>query len=332
MISSNSVVADVNNKTLQPEDDSMLPMYATISDGPIQNSNVMMEKTSVPDLLVENSYNSGPSSTEEAAFPPTYAALPTAKLEEEPNPFEQSFESVEMSKNQQHQHGKVQIMETSSIDDESGWISNLKSGILPPPMLSRSTNTSRMVYNSTVSTFDNASAMMNQTTHAGSQQKRSRQPSASNSCCSEDSSFIISTPLKPKYKKPRKQRKPSVEQPEDEEKRKNFLERNRIAALKCRQRKKQWLQNLQTKVEFLAADNEQFHMQANALRDEVIHLKTLLMIHKDCSINPAAIQAALSRPIPGVFDPSNLSHSALLTSTTSSSMSPPPSSNKHTTV
>merc|ERR1711939_1241313 len=35
----------------------------------------------------------------------------------------------------------------------------------------------------------------------------------------------------------------------DEEKRRNFLERNRVAALKCRQRKKQWLANLQAKVE-----------------------------------------------------------------------------------
>lgn len=116
--------------------------------------------------------------------------------------------------------------------------------------------------------------------------------------------------------------KNSIKDPEDEEKRKSFLERNRIgkcytkkkqkeqkliffllytlAALKCRQRKKQWLQNLQTKVEYLAADNEQFHMQANALREELINLKTLLMAHKDCPINQQDMKLALSRPIPGV--------------------------------
>ncbi|KAG0784337.1 hypothetical protein G6F22_008350 [Rhizopus arrhizus] len=83
-------------------------------------------------------------------------------------------------------------------------------------------------------------------------------------------------------------------------KRKIFLERNRIAALKCRQRKKQWLQNLQTKVEYLTADNEQYSLQASALREELIHLKTLLMAHKDCPINQNAIVDALNRPIPGL--------------------------------
>jgi ribosomal protein L28 len=72
-----------------------------------------------------------------------------------------------------------------------------------------------------------------------------------------------------------------------------------LAALKCRQRKKQWLQNLQTKVEYLAADNEQYRMQANALREELINLKTLLMAHKDCPINQQDMKTALNRPIPG---------------------------------
>jgi hypothetical protein len=70
--------------------------------------------------------------------------------------------------------------------------------------------------------------------------------------------------------------------------------------LKCRQRKKLWLQNLQTKVQYLAADNEQYRMQVNALSEEVIQLKTMLMAHKDCPIDQQAMQAALSRPIPGV--------------------------------
>ncbi|OOQ83403.1 putative bZIP transcription factor (AtfA) [Penicillium brasilianum] len=42
----------------------------------------------------------------------------------------------------------------------------------------------------------------------------------------------------------------------DEEKRRNFLERNRVAALKCRQRKKQWLANLQAKVELFTTEND----------------------------------------------------------------------------
>ncbi|KAG2190741.1 hypothetical protein INT46_004848 [Mucor plumbeus] len=49
----------------------------------------------------------------------------------------------------------------------------------------------------------------------------------------------------------------------NDEKRKIFLERNRQAALKCRQRKKQWLTNLQERVKLLANDNEQLQVQAN---------------------------------------------------------------------
>ncbi|KAI8640618.1 hypothetical protein BD408DRAFT_347639 [Parasitella parasitica] len=71
----------------------------------------------------------------------------------------------------------------------------------------------------------------------------------------------------------------------DEEKRKHFLERNRQAALKCRQRKKQWLTNLQERVEFLANDNEQLQLQANVLRDEVINLRSLLSTHKNCPLS-----------------------------------------------
>ncbi|KAF2095488.1 hypothetical protein NA57DRAFT_8843, partial [Rhizodiscina lignyota] len=70
----------------------------------------------------------------------------------------------------------------------------------------------------------------------------------------------------------------------DEEKRKNFLERNRIAALKCRQRKKQWLQNLQNKVEIYSAENDALSGQVQQLREEIVNLKTLLLAHKDCPV------------------------------------------------
>ncbi|GJJ69561.1 ATF/CREB family transcription factor [Entomortierella parvispora] len=77
------------------------------------------------------------------------------------------------------------------------------------------------------------------------------------------------------------------EKMDEEEKRKNFLERNRQAALKCRQRKKQWLSNLQAKVEYLSTDNEHLQAQTAALRDEIIHLKALLLAHKDCPVAQA---------------------------------------------
>lgn len=70
----------------------------------------------------------------------------------------------------------------------------------------------------------------------------------------------------------------------DEEKRKNFLERNRVAALKCRQRKKQWLANLQNKVEMFSSENDALTQQISQLREEVVNLKTLLLAHKDCPV------------------------------------------------
>ncbi|RCI08499.1 hypothetical protein L249_8836 [Ophiocordyceps polyrhachis-furcata BCC 54312] len=70
----------------------------------------------------------------------------------------------------------------------------------------------------------------------------------------------------------------------EEEKRKNFLERNRVAALKCRQRKKQWLANLQNKVEMYGTENDALTTQVTQLREEVVNLKTLLLAHKDCPV------------------------------------------------
>ncbi|PTU21424.1 hypothetical protein P175DRAFT_0500326 [Aspergillus ochraceoroseus IBT 24754] len=73
----------------------------------------------------------------------------------------------------------------------------------------------------------------------------------------------------------------------DEEKRKNFLERNRVAALKCRQRKKQWLANLQAKVELFTSENDALTTTVTQLREEIVNLKTLLLAHKDCPVTQA---------------------------------------------
>lgn len=73
----------------------------------------------------------------------------------------------------------------------------------------------------------------------------------------------------------------------DEEKRKNFLERNRVAALKCRQRKKQWLANLQQKVEIFSTENDALAATVTQLREEIVGLKTLLLAHKDCPVSAA---------------------------------------------
>ncbi|ORX33399.1 Aft1 HRA domain-domain-containing protein [Kockovaella imperatae] len=80
----------------------------------------------------------------------------------------------------------------------------------------------------------------------------------------------------------------------EEEKRKNFLERNRQAALKCRQRKKAWLQELQTKVEQLTMENERLQQTIGGLHDEVGRLSSVLMQHRDCGLG---IPTGYGRPI-----------------------------------
>lgn len=91
----------------------------------------------------------------------------------------------------------------------------------------------------------------------------------------------------------------------DEEKRKNFLERNRVAALKCRQRKKQWLQNLQNKVELFSSENEQLQAQISSLREEVVNLKTLLLAHKDCPVSQQQGMHAAFLPQQAPMEPYN---------------------------
>ena len=76
----------------------------------------------------------------------------------------------------------------------------------------------------------------------------------------------------------------------EDDKRKNFLERNRQAALKCRQRKKQWLTDLQQRVETLTQDNEVLHRSCNMLRDEVTTLRNILLAHRDCPIGQGGPQ------------------------------------------
>lgn len=63
-----------------------------------------------------------------------------------------------------------------------------------------------------------------------------------------------------------------------------YTDTPRVAALKCRQRKKQWLANLQQKVELYTAENDSLNAQVTQLRDEVVNLKTILLAHKDCPI------------------------------------------------
>lgn len=105
-----------------------------------------------------------------------------------------------------------------------------------------------------------------------------QQQESSNDFVFYDTNHDKASPKTEKYTRKRNQHH------QDKEKREQFLERNRQAALKCRQRKKKWLEELQQLVEFLSTDNEQLQTQANCLREEVLNLKTLLLAHVDCTV------------------------------------------------
>jgi hypothetical protein len=66
--------------------------------------------------------------------------------------------------------------------------------------------------------------------------------------------------------------------------RKKFLERNRLAAFKCRQKKKEWASNLEEQARYQAQENKLLRASVAQLRDECLYLKNfLLSTHAGCS-------------------------------------------------
>ncbi|KAM0231740.1 hypothetical protein ACHAPO_008320 [Fusarium lateritium] len=66
-------------------------------------------------------------------------------------------------------------------------------------------------------------------------------------------------------------------------KRSKFLKRNRIAASKCRQKKKEWVSNLEDTRYGLEHENNILHKQYNGLVDELSIVKNQLMMHASCN-------------------------------------------------
>lgn len=84
-----------------------------------------------------------------------------------------------------------------------------------------------------------------------------------------------------------------VEGRPSEHKRAKFLERNRLAAAKCRTKKKEWANNLEAAARQASQQTRELQAIVQNLRDEVIQYKSQLLIHQDC--NSAAINEYLTR-------------------------------------
>jgi hypothetical protein len=88
-------------------------------------------------------------------------------------------------------------------------------------------------------------------------------------------------------------------------KRKKFLERNRLAASKCRQKKKEWANNLEEQARYQAQENKLLRSSVGQLRDECLYLKNfLLSTHSGCSCvgvkNYLMKEAQMSQQVAGM--------------------------------
>ncbi|ORZ34831.1 hypothetical protein BCR44DRAFT_1461437 [Catenaria anguillulae PL171] len=102
-------------------------------------------------------------------------------------------------------------------------------------------------------------------------------------------------PVIPPQKKGNTKRKVDYEALDD--KRKEFLERNRKAAMKCRQRKKQQLTLMETKAQGFTIHNEQLDAQLKVFRNEIERLQAALALANAAHCAPTAM-AALAVPPP----------------------------------
>lgn len=76
-----------------------------------------------------------------------------------------------------------------------------------------------------------------------------------------------------------------VEENDEEDlevKRLKFLERNRQAALKCRQKKKVWESELQQRSDLVQQRNKELRATVQELKEEALALKSQLLAHTDC--------------------------------------------------
>lgn len=71
-------------------------------------------------------------------------------------------------------------------------------------------------------------------------------------------------------------------EPEEDTKRQKFLERNRIAASKCRQKKKEWTDGLEDRLRHLQAENTYLTSFTATLSEEVLTLKSEMLKHGSC--------------------------------------------------
>ncbi|XP_062847730.1 cyclic AMP-responsive element-binding protein 5 [Trichomycterus rosablanca] len=112
-----------------------------------------------------------------------------------------------------------------------------------------------------------------------------------------------------------------------DERRRKFLERNRAAATRCRQKRKVWVMSLEKKAEELTQTNMQLQNEVSLLKNEVTQLKQLLLTHKDCPISnlQKESQGYLSPESSPAGSPTPVSQQQVIQHNTITTSSTPPS-------
>ncbi|KAJ2391402.1 hypothetical protein GGI23_005424, partial [Coemansia sp. RSA 2559] len=87
----------------------------------------------------------------------------------------------------------------------------------------------------------------------------------------------------------------------EHERRRKFLERNRLAASKCRQKKKMWVQELERRAEDATMQNRSLQIAVAQLKEEVLILKNQLLAHHSCGCTAVQqyIQSGCGAPATG---------------------------------
>ncbi|GAB5585682.1 hypothetical protein Unana1_00582 [Umbelopsis nana] len=80
-----------------------------------------------------------------------------------------------------------------------------------------------------------------------------------------------------------RKRRNSDDDDEAAERRRRFLERNRVAASKCRQKKKAWVNELEQTSEKVVEDNKRLNDMVIQLKEEAMFLKNQLLAHGTCN-------------------------------------------------
>ncbi|KAJ2491713.1 hypothetical protein IWW37_002037 [Coemansia sp. RSA 2050] len=109
-----------------------------------------------------------------------------------------------------------------------------------------------------------------------------------------------------------------------EQRRLKFLERNRMAASKCRQKKKAWIQDLERRAEEVTMQNRSLIIAVAQLKEEVLILRSQLLGHHGCGCS--AVQQFMSTDAPHSMGPNQTAVPPLTTASTMLFQAPQPQS------